>query len=144
MLPSVFNNRFFNSFLDDPFEDLGVTRRALGSNVSIMKTDIKELDNSYQLAIDLPGYRKEDISAEVKDGYLTVSATKSESDDEKSENGRYLRRERYFGSCSRSFYIGEDITENDIKAKFDNGILTLSFPKQVERELPASRTVAIE
>ena len=94
-----------------------------------MKTDIKDMEGSYELDIDLPGFKKEDITAELKDGYLNISATSNSSKDEKDSDGKYIRRERYSGSCSRSFYVGEAVTKEDIKARFEDGILKLSVPK---------------
>ena len=99
-----------------------------------MKTDIQEKDNNYVLDMDLPGYEKEDIKAQLKDGYLTITAQKNTSNDDKDEKGNYIRRERYCGKCSRSFYVGDGIKEEDIKANFKNGILQLTFPKEVARK----------
>ena len=90
----------------------------------------KELDRHYELEINLPGYKKEDVQAELKDGYLTITASTNSNTEEKDENGKYIRRERYVGSCSRNFYVGEQVTEQDVQAKFENGILKLSVPKK--------------
>ena len=98
-----------------------------------MKTAIKETEGGYELDMDLPGYTKEDVKAELKKGYLVIHASKEKKDDEKGEDGKYIRRERYYGSCSRSFYVGKDVTEEDIKAKFDNGILKITVPKKEEK-----------
>ena len=98
-----------------------------------MKTDIKDTKEGYELDIELPGYNKEDVSAELKDGYMTISASTKSDEGEKDENGKYIRRERYYGSCSRSFYVGEAITQEDIKARFENGILKLFVPKKEEK-----------
>ena len=95
-----------------------------------MRTDVKELENGFELSIALPGVKKEDITAEINDGYLTISATTSTNKDEKNADGKYIRRERFYGSAKRSFYVGEDITEEDIKAKYEDGILTLDIPKK--------------
>ena len=96
-----------------------------------MKTDIKELDNGYELEIDLPGFKKDEIKAELNNGYLTVSAAKGlDEDKEDKKTGKYIRRERYAGACQRSYYVGEDITEEYIKASFEHGILTLFVPKK--------------
>ena len=113
---------------------------------SAMKTDVKETDAGYELDIDLPGYKKEDVKAELKDGYMTISAEKKSEDGEKDEkSGKYLRRERYYGSCSRSFYVGEDMTEEDIKAKFEDGILKISVPKKdPQPAVEQTKTIAIE
>jgi HSP20 family molecular chaperone IbpA len=98
-------------------------------SASLMKTDVKEFDDRYEMGLDLPGYKKEDISAELKDGYLTVNASHEESNDEKNEEGKYIRRERYSGKCTRSFYVGEDVKQEDIKACFEDGVLKLTIPK---------------
>ena len=117
---------------------------------NLMKTDVKETDSSYELDIDLPGYKKEDVNAKLTDGYLVISAStsseKNEGDENATEeNGKYIRRERFFGSCSRSFYVGEDITEEDIKARFENGVLKISVPKkQPEPEISQEKYIAIE
>lgn len=121
LMPSI-RNSVFDDFFETPF----MTRTAS----SMMKTDIKELDNSCELTIDLPGVNKEDIKAELNDGYLTISAESSSSNDEKDENGKYICRERYSGSFSRSFYVGDAVTEQDITAKFENGTLKLTVPKK--------------
>ncbi|MCR5623865.1 MAG: Hsp20/alpha crystallin family protein [Lachnospiraceae bacterium] len=95
----------------------------------LMKTDIKETDKAYEMEIDLPGYAKENVSAELKNGYLTISASKEENKDEKDDNGKYIRRERYSGSCKRSFFVGEDVKQTDINASFKDGILNITVPK---------------
>ena len=109
-----------------------------------MKTDIQEKDNNYVLDMDLPGYEKEDIKAQLKDGYLTITAQKNTSNDEKDEEGNYIRRERYFGKCSRSFYVGDNIKEEDIKANFNNGILELTFPKEVPQKEEEMKYITID
>ena len=100
---------------------------------------------SFDIEIDLPGYKKEDVQAELKDGYMTINASRNSNDDKKDEEGNYIRRERYYGSCSRSFYVGKQITEEDIKAKFEDGILKISVPKkEVKKEIPEKKYIAIE
>ncbi len=121
LMPSI-RNSVFDDFFGTPF----LTR----TESNMMKTDIKELENSCELTIDLPGVKKEDIRAELNDGYLTISAESSSSNEEKDENGRYICRERYSGSFSRSFYVGDAVTEQDITAKFENGTLKLVVPKK--------------
>ena len=121
----------FDNMFDDFFKDPFFTRN---NAVKVMKTDIQEKDNNYVLDMDLPGYEKEDIKAQLKDGYLTITAQKNTSNDDKDEKGNYIRRERYCGKCSRSFYVGDSIKEEDIKANFKNGILQLTFPKEVARK----------
>ncbi len=103
------------------------------TSTNLMKTDVKETDNSYELDIDMPGFEKGDIKAELKNGYLTISASSSKNNDEKDKDGKYIRKERYSGSCSRSFYVGDDVKQEDIKAKFENGILKVSVPKKEEK-----------
>lgn len=110
-----------------------------------MKTDIKDTDQGYEITMNLPGVKKEDVKAELKDGYLTISATSNSNKDEKDNNGRYIRRERYSGSCSRSFYVGDQITEADIKARFENGTLTMQIPKKEEKPaVEDKKYIAIE
>lgn len=110
----------------------------------IMKTDIKEHENNYSIVVDLPGYNKEDIKVSVEDGYLTIHATMN-SENEEKEKGKFVRRERYFGECSRSFYVGDDITTEDIKANYKNGSLKLEVPKkEVRKEIPEKTYVEIE
>lgn len=112
---------------------------------TMMKTDIRDTDSSYELDIDMPGFKKEDIKAQLKDGYLTISASTSSNNDEQDKDGRYIRRERYAGSCSRSFYVGEGVKEEDIRAKFENGILKLSIPKVENKpQVEEQKYIAIE
>ena len=130
LMPSIFGENLFYEFFDDFVRP---TRRVVRYNTpstTIMKTDVKETEGSYELDIDLPGYKKEDVKAELKDGYLTVSAVSNKRTDEKNSEGKYLRRERYSGSCSRSFYVGEGVKQEDIKAKFEDGTLKLEIPKE--------------
>lgn len=125
------------------FDDLFNTPFFTRTESSMMKTDIKEHDNCYDLTIDLPGVKKEDIKAELNDGYLTVSAENNTSKDEKDENGKYICRERYSGSYSRSFYVGDAITEEDISAKFENGTLKLTVPKKEALPEKQNKYIAI-
>ena len=111
---------------------------------NLMKTDVKETDNGYELDIDLPGFKKDEITAHLEDGYLTVSAAKGVDKDEKDKEGRYIRRERYSGSMTRSFYVGNAVTEQDIKAKYEDGILSLSIPKKDQNAVEAKKYIAIE
>ena len=131
----------FDNMFDDFFKDPFFTRN---NSVKVMKTDIQEKDNNYVLDMDLPGYDKEDIKAQLKDGYLTISAQKNTSNDEKDEDGNYIRRERYCGKCSRSFYVGDSIKEEDIKASFNNGILELTFPKEVPQKEEEMKYITID
>ena len=131
----------FDNMFDDFFKDPFFTRN---NSVKVMKTDIQEKDDKYILDMDLPGYDKEDIKAQLKDGYLTISAQKNTSNDEKDEEGNYIRRERYCGKCSRSFYVGDSIKEEDIKASFNNGILELTFPKEVPQKEEEIKYITID
>lgn len=130
--PSIFNDNLFDDFFEFPFFDDRAERKLYGHNANnLMKTDIKEHKDGYELEIDLPGFKKDDLQAELKDGYLAISASKRLNQDEKEkETGKYIRRERYSGSCQRSFYVGEGITQEDIKAEFKHGILRLFVPKK--------------
>ena len=136
LLPSIFGEDLFDDWMMDfPFRG--------SRSTSLMKTDVKETDNSYELDMDMPGFDKGDIKAELKNGYLTISASSHKNNDEKDNDGRYIRRERYSGSCSRSFYVGGDVKQEDIKAKFENGILQLSIPKKVP-EAPVQKQIMIK
>ena len=140
-----------DSFLDDffngdlftrPFSDLDTFR---GNAGELMKTDIKESKDSYRLEMSLPGIDKKDIKASLKDGYMTITASTAKSNDEKDKDHRYIRRERYQGSVSRSFYVGDAVKEEDIKAKFENGILTLDVPKKKEEpKVEEQKLISIE
>lgn len=121
----------FDDFFNDPF----FTAPARGNNNSLMRTDVKDDGTNYLLEMELPGFKKEDIRAELKDGYLTISATHEENKDEKDPSGKLVRQERYSGSCKRSFYVGENLKQEDIKAGFENGILKLQFPKEAPKQV---------
>ena len=144
LMPTIFGERLFDNFMDD-FGFPNVDRIAASKNTSnLMRTDIKETEDSFELEVELPGYKKEDVKAHLKDGYLTVNVSKDENNDVKDENGKYIRRERYSGSMSRSFYVGEDVQESDIKAKFEDGILKLAFPKEQPKKVEEPKYIAIE
>lgn len=128
--PSIFGEDLFDTFFDDFTRPARNVARYSTPAANVMRTDIKETDSGYELDIDLPGYKKEDVQAELKDGYLTISAKMNTTREEKDQNGKYLRKERYAGSCSRSFYVGEEIEQQDIKARFEDGILKLAIPKK--------------
>ena len=130
--PSIFNDNLFDDFFEFPFFDDKAERKLYGHRANhLMKTDIKEHKDGYELEIDLPGFHKDEIQAELKDGYLTISAAKQLNQDEKEkETGKYIRRERYSGSCQRSFYVGDEITQEDIKGEYKHGILKLFVPKK--------------
>ena len=146
MLPSIFGENLFDEFFDDNFGMFPVwnDRNPLYGKHSknLMKTDVRETEDTYEVDIDLPGFKKDEISVDLKDGYLTVSAAKGLDKDEQDKKGRYIRQERYAGACSRSFYVGE-LKPEDISAKYEDGILKLSMPKQAKQELPKRTTIAI-
>ena len=151
MLPSIFGENLFDDSLSD-FFDFGrmmpqVSSELYGKHArNLMKTDVRENGDNYELAIDLPGFDKDEIQVDLKDGTLTVSASKGLDKDEKDKKtGKYIRRERYAGACQRSFYVGEDITEQDIKAEFKHGILKLFVPKkEAQPKVENKKYVAIE
>lgn len=132
LLPTIFGEDLFDGFFDD-FKRPAKARRTYHTPVAgVMKTDIKEHEGNFELSIDLPGYKKDDLKIALKDGYLTVGAEQKSEDSEKDSKGKYIRRERYYGSCSRSFYVGDQVTEEDVKAKFEDGILKITVPKKEE------------
>ena len=148
MMPSIFGENLFDDFMDFPFErDFWGRRNPLyGKNEkNIMKTDVRETDSSYELDIDLPGFKKDEVTAKLENGYLTISASKGLNKDEKDkENGNYIRRERYAGAVSRSFYVGEHIRQEDIHAKFEDGILKLTVPKKDAKQVDEQKYISIE
>ena len=148
MLPSIFGESLFDDLFSDPFEMMAMPqgRNPLyGKHAkNMMKTDIRETENGYELDMDLPGFKKEDVNLELKDGYLTIEANKALDKDEKDDKGRYLRQERWSGSCSRSFYVGDGVKPSDVSAKFENGILQIALPKAEQKKLPSTTSIAIE
>ena len=147
LMPSIFGENLFDDWMDFPFEREFFGRRnpLYGKNEkNLMKTDVKEVENGYEVAMDLPGFKKEDISAKLENGYLTITAFKGLDKDEKNEEGKYIRRERYSGSCSRSFYVGDSVTEEDIKARFEDGILKLDIPKKDAEKIEQKKYISIE
>ena len=140
----LIRNNLFDDFFGDMFDDPFFNRRYVPQN-QLMKTDIRERDGQYLLEIEVPGYTREDVKAELKEGYLTISASSNSGNDEKDKNGKYIRRERYSGSCSRSFYVGKDVKQEDIKAKFEDGTLKLLIPKKEEKPAVEEKNyIAIE
>lgn len=129
LAPSIFRDNFVDDFFNDmifaPFSYGQKGKKAIGMNA-----DVQEFEDGYQVDLELPGFQKEDIQAELRDGYLTITASHSESNEEKNKKGEFIRRERYTGECSRSFYVGEGVTQEDINAGFENGILKLHIPKK--------------
>ncbi len=139
LMPSIFGENLFDGFAF-PTANWNYAK----NTANVMKTDIKENDKGYELDVDLPGYKKEDVKAELKDGYLTISASNDNTKEEKDEDGKYIRKERYTGSVSRSFYVGKYVTEEDIHAKFENGILKLSVPKVDAPKVEENKYISIE
>lgn len=147
MLPNVFGENLFDELMNDPFERAFFRRSnpLYGKREqNLMKTDVKEKEDAYEVNIDLPGFKKDDISVKLENGYLTIGAAKQLDKEEKDEKGSYIRKERYEGSCSRSFFIGDDIRKEDISAKLEDGILKLTFPKKGQKEIEQSKIIAIE
>ena len=147
MLPTIFGENLFDDFMDDAFERnfFGGRNPLYGKHSkNLMKTDVKETETGYELDIDLPGFKKDEISAHLEDGYLTVSAAIVVDKYDKDIEGRYIRRERFSVSMTRSFYVGNAVTEEDIKAKYEDGILSLSIPKKDPKAVEAKKYIAIE
>ena len=144
LMPSIFGENLFN----DDWMDFGfpeVDKALYGKHANnVMKTDVKETDTGYEVDIDLPGFKKDEINAQLDNGYLTISAAKGLDKDEKDKKGKYIRKERYAGAMSRSFYVGEGVTQEDIKAKYEDGILRLSVPKKEAKAVENKNYIAIE
>ncbi len=143
MMPSIFGENLFDDWMDFSFPN--VDKVLYGKNADhVMKTDVKETDEGYEVDIDLPGFKKDEVNAKLENGYLTISAAKGLDKDEQDKNGKYIRKERYAGSMSRSFYVGEDITQEDIRARFEDGILRLTVPKKDKKQVEQRKYIAIE
>ena len=137
LLPSIFGENLFDDFFDDvPFFDNRaenqIEKKLYGRHAhNVMKTDIKDTDDNYELIVDLPGFKKDEIKVSLEDGYLTIEAAKGlDEDEQEKKTGKYIRKERYAGACQRSFYVGDNLTQEDIKGEFKHGILTLNVPKK--------------
>ena len=146
MLPSIFGENLFDDFFSDPFGMMVPQSRdplygKHGKN--LMKTDVRETENSYELDIDLPGFKKDEVNVELKNGYLTIQAAKGLDKEEQDKKGKYIRQERYAGACSRSFYVGEDVEPEEVSAKFEDGILSISVPKAAKKQLPKQTSINI-
>ena len=148
MMPSIFGENLFDDFMNDfPFEKhfFGERNPLYGKHAkNIMKTDVKETDNSYELDIDLPGFKKEDINVQLDNGYLTIAASKSLEKEDEREKSHYIRQERYSGSMSRSFYVGNDVKQEEIHAKYEDGILKLAVPKKAVKAIETNKYIQIE
>jgi len=141
MMPSIFGEDLLDDFFG--FPERYVERKPQTNN--LMQTDIKETEKAFEVIMNLPGFKKEEVTGELKDGYLVITAVTNQNHDKQNQNGRYIRRERYTGSCSRSFYVGEEITQQDIKAKFENGTLKLTIPKKEEKPaVEETKRISIE
>ena len=147
MLPRIFGESIFDDWMDFPFRGFGsdADRKLYGRHAGqLMKTDLKESEDGYELNVDLPGFKKDQIQLQLENGYLTVAATKNLTEEHKDGSGRIVHQERYAGSMQRSFYVGSNLTEEDIKARFEDGVLTLNFPKAEARRLPERKNIMIE
>ena len=145
MLPSIFGENLFDDMFDMDAMFNNRHSELFGKHAkNLMKTDIRETENTYELDIDLPGFKKDDVQIELQNGYLTISAAKGEDKDEQDKKGRYIRQERYAGAMSRSFYVGENVTIEDMHARFESGILQISVPKNVQKQLPKRNILEIE
>lgn len=148
MLPSIFRDNLFDDMFD--FDDFDkefnrMMRPLYGKHAqNMMKTDVRETDNSYELDIDLPGFKKDEITVQLDNGYLSISASKGLDKDEEKKDGKYIRRERYAGAMNRTFYVGSQLTQQDIQAKFEDGILKISVPKKDVQQIEQNKYIAIE
>ena len=148
MLPSIFGENLFDEFWNDPFDMDRMLPRGRDPlygkhSKNLMKTDVRETEGSYELDVDLPGFKKDEVNVELNNGYLTIEAAKSLDKDDTDKQGRYIRQERCTGSCARSFYVGENLKPTDVAAKFENGILELKLPK-ADKQIPEKPTTLIE
>lgn len=147
MLPSIFGEDLFDDLFSDPFGTRFMQGRdpLFGKHgKALMRTDVRETEDSYELDVDLPGFKKDEIDLDLQDGYLTIRAAKGLDKDEQDKHGKYIRQERYAGALSRSFYVGEAVEPDQVKARFEDGILRLTVPKTAKKELPKTSTIAIE
>lgn len=145
-VPSLFSENLMDDWMDDfESEFFGRKNPLYGKHArNMMKTDVKETDNGYEVAVDLPGFKKDEIHIGLENGYLTISASKGLDKDEEDKKGKYIRKERYAGAMQRSFYVGDGITQEDVKAKYEDGILRISIPKKDAKAVEEKKTIAIE
>ena len=153
MMPDFFGENLFDNFFSPDWDDefdrsmshALAMRSPFGKRArNLMRTDVKETDQNYQLAVDLPGFKKEDVKVELKDGFLTIEASRNKDNNEKDQHGRFIRQERYTGSCARSFYVGDELKPEDIGAKFEDGILKISLPRKGTQQLPENKERMID
>jgi HSP20 family protein len=143
LMPSIFSDNFFDDWMDDFSRTANVDKQLYGKNAArVMKTDVRETEDGYEVEIDLPGFKKDQINLQLENGYLTISAAKG-LDKEEKKDGRVIRQERYSGAMQRSFYVGEGVDHEDVKAKFEDGVLKLDIPKK-SAKLPEKKTIMIE
>ncbi len=143
LMPSIFSSDFMDDLFDVP--SFRPARSYASPSQNLMNTDIMETESGYEISMNLPGFKKEDVTGEVKDGYLIIKATSKTSNDEKDANGKYIRKERFEGSCSRSFFVGDAVTQDDIKAKFEDGVLKISIPRMENKpKVEDKKFIAIE
>ena len=142
LMPSIFGDDLFDDFMRFPTERQANRTQAAAE---LMRTDVRDVDGNYELYIDLPGYKKEDLKIHLKEGYLTITASRQIENDENNTEGKYVRRERYMGSCSRSFFVGKNLHQDNIRAKYENGVLKVTFPKEENRkEIEEKKYISIE
>ena len=146
LLPSIFEENVLDDWMDFPRMDFGdIDRKLYGKRAAnVMKTDVHEHDDGYELDIDLPGFKKDEIKITLENGYLSVSAAKGLDEEKKDKKGKLIRQERYAGTMQRSFYVGDAVTEEEVKAKFEDGVLRLGIPKKEAEKLPEKKTITIE
>ena len=143
LMPSIFGENLFDDWMDFSFPD--IDKALYGKRAkNEMKTDVRETEDGYELDIDLPGFKKDEVTAQLDNGYLTIQASKGLDKEQKDKKGKYIRKERYAGSMSRSFYVGDAITEEDVHAKYEDGILKLSVPKKEAKAVEQTKHIAIE
>ena len=145
LMPSIFGEDLFNDDFMNGFKFPDVDKVLYGKHASnVMKTDVRETESGYEVDIDLPGFKKDEINVQLDNGYLSISAAKGLDKEEKNKEGKYIRKERYAGAMSRSFYVGDALTQEDIKAKYESGILRLSIPKKEAKQVEATKRIASE
>ena len=145
LLPSIFGESLFDDMFDFDKEINRMNRALYGKHSrNMMKTDVRETENSYELDIDLPGFKKDEITVQLDNGYLSISASKGLDKNEENKDGKYIRRERYAGAMNRTFYVGDNLTQQDIQAKFEDGILKISVPKKDVQQIEQNKYIAIE
>lgn len=150
LMPSIFGESLFDDLMDFPFREFDhemrkANKQLYGRNAKReMKTDVHETETGYEIDMDLPGFKKDQIQLELENGYLTITASKGLDKDEKTKAGKVIRQERYAGAMQRSFYVGEHVTEENVKAKFEDGVLHLEVPKEETQKLPEKKTIMIE